>query len=91
MYDKAKIRAAKLQIRRVFLEEWDPIGVRDEPNAQDEYDGYLGGVYELLARAATEDEIAAHLREIETVRMGGRGQGQETLLGVARSLRRIAL
>ena len=30
------------------MDVWDPIGVKDEPNAQDEYDGYLGGVYELL-------------------------------------------
>lgn len=30
------------------MDVWDPIGVKDEPNAQDEYDSYLGGVYELL-------------------------------------------
>ena len=36
------------------MEEWDPIGVSDTPEAADEYDGYIGGIYELLERGASE-------------------------------------
>ncbi len=61
MYDKQKIREAKLKIRQVLLEEWDPIGVADEPLAQDEYGAYLGGIFDLLERSQTEAEIANHL------------------------------
>jgi len=40
---------------------WDPIGVQNEPNAQDEYDGYVGDIYELLVRKATDQEITDRL------------------------------
>lgn len=70
MYNKEAIRAGKVQIRRVFLEEWDPIGISDEPNAQDEYDLSLDAMYDLLLRNASEAEIVDYLHEIETDRMG---------------------
>jgi len=35
-------------IRAILLKEWDPIGVSHIPEAQDEYDRYVGGVYRLL-------------------------------------------
>jgi len=52
------------------MDVWDPIGVKNEPNGQDEYDGYLGGVYELLVSGAPDDSIEAHLLRIVTERMG---------------------
>lgn len=48
---------------------WDPIGVRDEPNAQDEYDGYSQGVLALLANGASDDQIIEHLLRIVIERM----------------------
>jgi hypothetical protein len=60
-YESRRIRS---EIRRVLLQHWDPIGIRDEPNAQDEYDSYLGGIYELLVRGASDEEIANHLWRI---------------------------
>lgn len=44
---------------------WDPIGVNDTPDAADEYDGYIGGIYELIEGGASEAAISSHLREIE--------------------------
>jgi hypothetical protein len=52
-------------IRQVLLEDWDPIGVRDEPNAQDEYDGYVGRIYRVLARGASQLQVAEELATIE--------------------------
>jgi hypothetical protein len=37
------------EIRQILVKEWDPIGIKDEPRAQDEYDNYVGGVFNLLA------------------------------------------
>ena len=48
----------------------DPIGVSDVPEAADEYDRYIGEVYDLLKSGATDKEIARYLIEIETDRMG---------------------
>src|SRR6476469_7792253 len=60
-----RAREIKEAIRLVLLRDWDPIGVRDAPQAQDEYDAYVGGVYRLLASDATVSELAAHLLQIE--------------------------
>jgi len=40
MIDKYESRRIRVAIRNVLLGVWDPIGIKDEPNAQDEYDGY---------------------------------------------------
>ena len=58
------------QIRAVLLGHWDPIGVADEPQAQDEYDSYVGGVYRVLASGAQPAAVAEHLARIETEQMG---------------------
>ena len=68
--DKERSQRIRRDIRSVLITHWDPIGVRDEPMAADEYDGYVGGVYELLLAKGTEDAISDHLREIEIKRMG---------------------
>jgi hypothetical protein len=66
-YESRRIRVA---IRHVLMDVWDPIGIKDEPNAQGEYDGYLGGVYELLVSGAPDEKIQDHLWRIVTERMG---------------------
>jgi hypothetical protein len=55
--DKERSREVRRNIRRILMAEWDPIGVCDIPDAALEYDGYIGGVYELLERGAS----AAHI------------------------------
>lgn len=70
--DARETRAREIQaaIREILLREWDPIGVGDAPQAQDEYDGYVGGVYRLLAKGPSADEVANHLAHIERESMG---------------------
>ena len=81
-------RAEQIQesIRRVLLHDWDPIGIRDVPEAQDEYDSYVGGVYRLLASGASEQQIAEHLWRIEADAMGLSALDQAKLAPVARKL-----
>ena len=52
-------------IRSVLLHDWDPIGVADDPDAQDEYDSYVGEVYRLLASGASVGDVVKHLARIE--------------------------
>jgi hypothetical protein len=56
--DSRRIRAA---IHDVFLKVWDPIGIQDEPNAQDEYDGYIGRAFELLQTNADDKTLDDYL------------------------------
>jgi hypothetical protein len=51
------------------MAEWDPIGVGDIPEAADEYDGYIGGIYKLLDQGSSEGALYSHLRQIEIGQM----------------------
>lgn len=63
-------RVAFSAIHAVLVKEWDPIGVSDEPMAQDEYDFYIPGIYRLLVEGANDATIAEHLAQIETQQIG---------------------
>jgi hypothetical protein len=58
---KENSRRIRSEIRRIFLEVWDPIGIGDAPNAQDEYDGYIGRMFELLTSKASDAELKQYL------------------------------
>jgi len=45
---KNDIQRIQDEIRQVLVSVWDPIGIKDEPRAQGEYDSYVGGVFNLL-------------------------------------------
>jgi hypothetical protein len=62
--DKERSREIREQIRRILLEHWDPIGIKDEPRAQDEYDGYIGPIFILLESGAAHEQLANHLWKI---------------------------
>ncbi len=83
-------RARKLHgiIGDVLLMEWDPIGVQDIPEAQDEYDSYVPAVYKLLASGKSEHELFDYLWWIETEHMGLTGDKQQTL-AIARRLHNL--
>ena len=55
------------EVDRILWEEWDPIGVNDEPSARDEYSSYVPGVVRLLRDGADAAQIARHLQAIEEV------------------------
>ena len=87
-YDSRKIR---VQIRHVLLEVWDPIGVKDEPNAQDEYDGYLGDVYELLINGEPDEKIAEYLHGVVYDRMGLESARLSDMAPTVQALRAIPI
>ncbi len=62
------------------MAERDPIGVNDVPEAADEYDSYIGGVYELLEEGAPEGRIGPYLRQIEIDQMEMVNASREPLL-----------
>lgn len=43
-------------IQKILLNEWDPIGVSDIPEAQDEYDAYADTVFGMLADQTASDD-----------------------------------
>lgn len=86
---KEQSRRIRAEIRRVFLDIWDPIRIGGEPDGQDEYDGYLGRAFELLTSGATDQEIEEYLLWI-LGRMGMDGS-RVSLKNVVKELRGIDL
>ena len=86
--ESRKDRACEIQeqIRSILLNDWDPIGVADVPEAQDEYDSYIVGVYRLLISGVSERDVAEHLLRIESDWMGLGGASVTGLLPVAHKL-----
>lgn len=73
-----RARAWHASIRHLLIEEWDPIGVRDEPLAQDEYDAYVPRLYRLLVTRRPRHEVVDYLWWAETEHMGLCGNRQAT-------------
>jgi len=65
-------------IRGILLHEWDPIGVADIPEAQDEYDSYVVEVYVLLIQHEPRQKLIDYLWWLETVHIGLPGNRRRT-------------
>ena len=67
------------------------MGVHDDPDEQDAYDGYALAVYGLLARGATDEHLAEYLSDAAAIWMESGALSQDRLLVVIRSLRHIEI
>jgi hypothetical protein len=70
------------KVRQVLLRVWDPVGIADQDEAQDEYDAYVGQVYKRLVRDEPEDALFEYLWWLETECMGfigDRGRTESTV------------
>src|ERR1700722_5917786 len=69
--NKYQSRENRRRVRQILMENWDPIGVRDAPEASDEYDSYVSEVYVMLMdHRASETAISAYLYTTATEHMG---------------------
>ena len=89
--DKVESRSIRIQIRHVLLDIWDPIGVKNEPNAQDEYDGYIGRLYELLVGKAPDSELIEHLYWAAHDHMGFDAAHRSDMEPTVEALRKIPI
>ena len=70
MIEKYESRRIRAEIRHVLLEVWDPIGVKDVPQAQDEYDCCLYEIFRFLTTGGADEQIADYLWRQGTEHMG---------------------
>lgn len=59
-----------IEVKRVLLKEWDPIGIPNIPEAGTEYDGYVLGLCRLLREFQSVEKIYEYLFWIVIERMG---------------------
>ena len=71
-------------LHALLMEHWDPIGVRDIPEAQGEYTRYLGEIATRLHNEADSSDIAEYLSWAQG-RMGLPKPAKD-LKGVARTI-----
>jgi hypothetical protein len=90
MIEKTDSRRIRSEIRSVLLQVWNPIGIKDEPKAQDECNGYVGHVFPLLTENKSDEVIAGYLVRVLTERMGLKAKTSDMAVTV-QALRRIAL
>lgn len=57
--------AVEAEIAQILLDQWDPLGVRNTPETPTRYAGYAQQVYALLARGASDVQIARRLHQAE--------------------------
>jgi hypothetical protein len=57
-------------IRAILLKDWDPIGVADSVEAEDEYDSYVPQIYSMLIRREPSSKLFEFLWWAETENMG---------------------
>ena len=62
-------REVQDRIGRILYQDWAPLGFIDDLPT-DEYDGYIVGVYRLLASGASCEQVAEHLAEVERTAFG---------------------
>jgi hypothetical protein len=84
--NRQRAKEIQAEIRQVLMRDWDPIGVCNEPNAQDEYDSYIGDISSLLVSRASQEEIAQYLLSVETEEMEYDPCENSARLPVARAL-----
>jgi hypothetical protein len=51
-------------VRRILLDDWDPLSVGSNPNLYDEYDFFLGRIMKDLANATDASQVADTLEAI---------------------------
>jgi len=89
--DKAESRRIRVLMRHVLLEVWDPIGIKDEPNAQDEYDGYIGKLYDLLVSHADDSQLIDYLHWAVHDHMGLDAASRSDMEATVEALKKIPL
>ncbi len=90
MIDKYESRKIRAEIRNVFMDVWDPIGVSGLTKRRNEYDLYIGMVYEMLTGGQSDEEIFDRLLWIERERMALPSPGSTVKRTIA-ALRAIKL
>jgi hypothetical protein len=73
-------------IRKVLIEDWDPLGISDVSECGEEYDSYIALIYRILVGSRAGDDLVEALCKIERDEMGVRPANSEVLLAVAKRL-----
>lgn len=66
------------EIQKLLLEVWDPIGIRFNPKAENEYSIYVNDIYRIVQYTRSKRALFEYLWEVETKQMGLKGNKKAT-------------
>lgn len=66
------------EVQNALLQEWDPIGVKDIPEASREYHSYAPMITNMILSGKNKMDIFEFLWELETEHMGLNGNREAT-------------
>ena len=81
---------SEAEISRLLLEGWDPLGVRSQPGAEGQYLEYAHQLFGMLARGASDVQIARHLHHAESEELHHPELRERDLTPLVRALRSLA-
>jgi len=76
-------------IARALLDQWDPLELRGQQGAHPEYDRFAHEVFSLLARGASDAQIARFLHHLERDELGRPELGTVVLTPLLTTLRAL--
>lgn len=76
-------------IRTVLINDWDPVGIGNNSNLSDEYDGYIGPIIQILMQKSSIESIVLYLEKIENEDIGIEHTDIKSLYNIANKLKRI--
>lgn len=76
-------------IRTVLINDWDPVGIGNNSNLSDEYDGYIGPIIKILMQKSSIESIVLYLEKIENEDIGIEHTDIKSLYNIATKLKRI--
>lgn len=59
------VKSIAHDIRRVLMQNWDPVGIAEVPEAHDEYDSYVPVLERKIEQLRSADDIARFLLSAE--------------------------
>lgn len=90
-YDRRRYKSVLSDVNRALLNEWDPVGIRDLPEAHTEYEGYAMTCVSLAMRDKSTEEIASFLASVQVDKMGLTLQNESARLQAATTIRKLVL
>jgi hypothetical protein len=73
MNEEESVQVYYDSVRKVLIDDWDPIGVSHIPEAKDEYDAYALELSSMLLAGKSRKDILDYLWWLETEHMGLQG------------------
>ena len=81
--------AIEAEIGTLLLEQWDPLGMREQPEPRAGYLNYAHEVYKLLSMGASDTQVGRRLHQAESAELQHPELATRDLTPLLRALRAI--